>query len=156
MILIDANLLLYAYHPRAEQHEKSRAWLEAVLSGPDLVRFAWLTLWAFIRIATNARVFDRPLSTSEAEAAISSWLAQPVAGILEPGERHWDILRGLLREGQATGPLVMDAVLAAIALEHGAPCARQTATFHGSGTNPSASCGVSISSLAPLAGRGPG
>ena len=57
---------------------------------------------------------------SEAEAAISSWLAQPVAGILEPGERHWDILRSLVREGQATGPLVMDAVLAAIALEHGA------------------------------------
>lgn len=120
MILVDANLLLYAYHPKAEQHEKSRAWLEAVLSGPDLVRFAWLTLWAFLRIATSPRVFDRPLSASEAEAVISSWLAQPVAGILEPGERHWDILRGLVRDSQATGPLVMDAALAALALEHGA------------------------------------
>ena len=120
MILVDANLLLYAYHPRAAQHEKSRVWLERVLSGPDLVRFAWLTLWAFLRIATNPRVFERPLSASEAEAAISSWLAQPVADIIEPGERHWDILRGLLRDGQTTGPLVMDAVLAAIALEHGA------------------------------------
>jgi predicted nucleic acid-binding protein len=97
VILVDANLLLYAYHPRAEQHEKSRPWLEAALSGPDLVRFAWLTLWAFLRISTNARVFDRLLSTSEAEAAISSWLAQPVAGILEPGD-------SLMREGQATGP----------------------------------------------------
>ncbi len=36
MILIDANLLLYAYHPRAEQHEKSRAWLEAAFSGRSL------------------------------------------------------------------------------------------------------------------------
>ena len=120
MILIDGNLLLYAYHPRAVQHEKSRAWLEAVLSGPDLVRFAWLTLWAFLRIATNARVFDRPLSTSEAADAISSWLAQSGAGILEPGERHWDILRDLVNDGQAAGPLVMDGVLAAIAIEHGA------------------------------------
>jgi toxin-antitoxin system PIN domain toxin len=120
VILVDANLLLYAYHPRAERHEESRAWLEAVLSGPNLVRFAWLTLWAFLRIATNPRVFEIPLSTSEAEAAISSWLAQPAAGILDPGERHWDILRGLVRDGQATVPLVMDAVLAAIALEHGA------------------------------------
>ena len=34
MILVDANLLLYAYHPRAEHHEESRAWLEAVLSWP--------------------------------------------------------------------------------------------------------------------------
>lgn len=120
MILVDVNILLYAYNAEAEQHAKSRAWLEAVLSGPDLVRFAWLTLWAFLRIATSPRVFDRPLSTPEAEAAISSWLAQPAAGILEPGERHWDILRGLVRDSQAVGPLVMDAVLAAIALEHGA------------------------------------
>jgi predicted nucleic acid-binding protein len=65
-------------------------------------------------------VFERPLSTSEAEAAISSWLGQAAAGILVPGERHRDILRGLVRDGQAIGPLVMDAVLTAIALEHGA------------------------------------
>lgn len=84
MILIDANLLLYAYHPRAEQHETSRAWLEATLSGPELVRFAWLTLWAFLRIGTNPRVFEHPLSTSEAEAVVSSWLAQPA----DHGRRH--------------------------------------------------------------------
>ena len=120
MILLDVNILLYAYNAEAEQHEKSRAWFETVLSGPDFVRFAWLTLWAFLRIATSPRVFYRPLSAPEAEAAISSWLAQPVAGTLEPGERHWDILRGLVRDAQATGPLVMDAALAALALEHGA------------------------------------
>jgi hypothetical protein len=120
VILIDANLLLYAYHERAEQHDASRAWLQAALSGPELVRFAWLTLWAFLRIGTNPRVFEHPLSTAEAEVVVSSWLAQPAAGILEPGERHWEILRGMMREGQAAGPLVMDAVIAAIALEHGA------------------------------------
>ena len=120
MILFHANLLLYAYHPRAKQHEASRAWFEAMLGGPELVRFAWLTLWAFLRVGTNPRVFEHPLSTSEASTAISSWLAQPAAGILEPGERHWEILRGLMREGQTTGPLVMDAVVAAIAIEHGA------------------------------------
>jgi hypothetical protein len=84
-----------------------------------MVCFAWLTLLAFLRIGTNPRVFEHPLSTSEAEAVVSSWLAQPAASILEPGERHWEILRGLMRDGQAVGPLVMDAVIAAIALEHG-------------------------------------
>jgi hypothetical protein len=120
VILVDANLLIYAYHPQSEQHEASRAWLERVLSGSDLVRFAWLTLWAFLRISTNPRVFERPLTTPEAEAAVVSWLSQPPAGILEPGDRHWDILRRLMREGQTAGPLIMDAVIAAIALEHGA------------------------------------
>ena len=120
MILVDANLLLYAYDPRAAQHEASRVWLESTLAGPGLVRFAWLTLWAFLRISTNPRVYEHPLSFDEAEAHVSAWLAQPSCGILEPGERHWEILRGLTRQGQAVGPLVMDAVLAAIALEHGA------------------------------------
>jgi toxin-antitoxin system PIN domain toxin len=73
-----------------------------------------------LRIATNPRVFERPLSTSEATQAVSSWLAQPVAGILEPGERHWEILCRLLREGQASGAMIMDAALAALAVEHGA------------------------------------
>jgi toxin-antitoxin system PIN domain toxin len=120
LILVDANLLLYAYHPRAEQHEASRQWLETVLAGTDLVRFAWLTLWAFLRIATNPRVFERPLTASEAADAVSTWLSQPVAGIVEPGERHWEILRKVVRDGQAAGPLVMDAVIAAMAIEHGA------------------------------------
>jgi len=120
MILIDANLLLYAYNPRAPEHDASRVWLEATLSGSELVRFAWLTLWAFLRISTNLRVFERPLSMAEATDIVSSWLAQPVAGVLDPGERHWDVLRELTRQGQTTGPLVMDAALAALAVEHGA------------------------------------
>ena len=120
MILVDANLLLYAYHPRAAEHEASRRWLETALAGPELVRFAWLTLWAFLRLATHSRVFERPLSATEAEAAVSAWLAQPCAGVLEPSERHWAILRELIRSGQASGPLVMDAAMAALAIEHGA------------------------------------
>lgn len=120
MILVDANLLLYAYDPRAHLHDASRAWLEETLNGATLVRFAWLSLWAFLRISTNSRVFGQPLSMTEAEQHVASWLTQPAAGILEPGERHREILCGLTHTGQATGPLVMDAVLAAIAIEHGA------------------------------------
>jgi uncharacterized protein len=120
LILIDANLLLYAYHPRAALHGQSREWLESVLSGPGLVRFAWLTLWAFERIGTNPKVFEQPLTAGEVETIVSSWLERPNTGILEPGDRHWEILCSLIRDGQAAGPLVMDAALAAIALEHGA------------------------------------
>jgi hypothetical protein len=120
MTLIDANLLLYAYDPRAARHAASRQWLEDTLSGSALVRFAWLTVWAFLRIATNPHVYERPLSFAEAEGHVSAWLERPCAGILEPGERHWSILRELARDAQATGPLVMDAALAALAIEHGA------------------------------------
>lgn len=120
MILVDANLLLYAYNPAAEEHDASRRWLEEVLSGADPVWFAWATLWAFLRIATNPRVFARPLTMAEAEAIVAAWLDQPMVGLLEPGERHWEILRRLTIGGQVTGSLVMDAALAAVAIEHGA------------------------------------
>lgn len=119
MILPDANLLLYAYQPRAAQHEPSKAWLEAALSGSEMVRFAWQTLYAFLRISTNPRAFELPLSTPEAVAIVSSWLERPNAGVIEPAERHWQILCSLLDSAQCSGPLVADATLAAIAIEHG-------------------------------------
>lgn len=120
MILIDANLLLYAYNKSATQHEASKAWIEDVFAGSQLVRIAWLSIWAFIRIATHPRVFQRPLSVVEAEAIVSSWLDQSIVGILDPGERYWDIFCTLMKDGQVAGPLVMDAALAALAMEHGA------------------------------------
>lgn len=120
MTIVDANLLLYAYNPDAEQHDRSRRWLEDLLSGGELVRFAWVSVWAFIRLSTNPRVFVRPLSTAEALAIVASWLAQPNAAIIDPGERHLELLGEMLDAGQATGPLVMDAALAAITIEHGA------------------------------------
>jgi toxin-antitoxin system PIN domain toxin len=120
MILIDANLLLHAYNPRSPDHASGRRWLEETLSGPGLVRFAWPTLWAFLRIGTNPRVFQRPLSIREALAIVESWLVLPNTGILDAGERHWDLLKHLAADSQTAGPLVMDAVLAATAIEHGA------------------------------------
>ena len=120
MMLVDANLLLYAYDPRSAHHIASRKWLEETLSGTDLVRFAWVTLWAFLRISTNPRVFERPLTVEEATRAVGAWLAQPVAGILEPSERHWETLQELAIQAQVKGPLIMDAVIATLAIEHGA------------------------------------
>jgi uncharacterized protein len=129
MILVDANLLLYAYHPRDEHHAAAKSWLESTLSGVEPVRFAWLTLWAFLRISTNARVYEKPLLASEARDAVASWLARSVAGILDPGERHWSVLSRLLAGNQVRGHLVMDAVLAAVALEHGATLHTTDADF---------------------------
>jgi toxin-antitoxin system PIN domain toxin len=119
MILIDANLLLYAYDASSPQHQRAHTWLTSVLVGPQPVRFAWMSLLAFLRIGTDSRIFTRPLTIAEAEAAVASWLALPAVAILDPGERHWTILSGLLRAAQARAALVMDAHLAALAIEHG-------------------------------------
>jgi toxin-antitoxin system PIN domain toxin len=119
VILVDANVLLHAYQPRSELHQPCRAWVEGAFSGAEPVCLAWVTVLAFIRISTNPRIFEQPLLPAEAVAAVSSWLERPSVSVLEAGERCWAILRQLLVEAQVSGPLVMDAFLAALALETG-------------------------------------
>ena len=143
MILCDANLLLYAYNLDSADHGKAKEWLEGELSRPSLFCLAWQTITAFIRISTNHRAFLQPLSCEEAVKIVSAWLERPQCRILTETERHWDIFAELLTEEKAVGPLVMDAHLAALAIEHGAILAttdRDFARFSGlRTTNPFAS-----------------
>ncbi len=129
MILVDANVLLYAHHPRAEAHERCRAWIEQAFSGEEPIAIAWITVLAFVRISTTPRVFEQPLLASEALAAVASWLERPSVSVLEAGEACWEIFRELVVQAQVTGPLVMDAFLAALALENGATLATTDRDF---------------------------
>lgn len=120
MILVDANIVLHAYHPQSEHHEACRQWIEETFSAPSPVGLPWLTIWAFLRIGTNPRAFEKPLTMKEAAAIVSSWFNVAAVRIVVPGERYWEILRNLLVEAQVSGPLVTDAALAAMAIEQGA------------------------------------
>jgi toxin-antitoxin system PIN domain toxin len=119
MILLDVNVLLYAYDARTEEHVRAKQWLEDAFAERQPLRFAWVTILAFLRISTNPRSQVNPLSVSEAVASVNEWLAYPSVAILNPGERHWSILTKLMADAQARGPLVTDAHLAALAIEYG-------------------------------------
>ena len=131
MILIDANLLLYAYDSSSTNHESAWQWLEEVFAGDEPVRLAWATVLAFLRISTNPRLQQHVFTLPEAISIVEEWLAQPNFSLLAPGDRHWRIFAGILPEAQARGPLVMDADLAALAIEHGATRIATIATFGG-------------------------
>lgn len=120
MILLDANILLYAYNVTFPQHERARAWLEQALSGAMPLAVSWQTILAFLRIGTNPRAFPEPWASEEALAIVAEWLDSPTVVVLQPAERHWDIFTGLVRAGRVRGPHLMDAHLAALAIEHGA------------------------------------
>lgn len=119
MILVDANILLYAEDQLSPSHAAARAWWDAELSGSSPVCLCWTVLGAFIRIGTNPRVFEHPLSLDHALARIQSWMDQPCTRIVSPTERHWTVFQKMLRAGQAVANLVTDAHLAALAAEHG-------------------------------------
>jgi toxin-antitoxin system PIN domain toxin len=120
MILIDVNLLLYAYNASAPEHPAARRWLQETFSKPQPVLLPWATILGFLRIATSHRIWAEPLSIAEAVDIVDSWLALPNVTVTQPGERHWSILKQLLPDSQSRGALVPDAHLAALAIEHGA------------------------------------
>ena len=119
MIVLDANILLYAYDAVPVQHAKARAWVENVFSGIEPVGLPWQTLAAFLRIMTDLGLPGKRFSGAEAADFVSQWLGLPNVRVLTPGDEHWRIFQKMIVEGQATGPLVSDAQLAALTIEYG-------------------------------------
>ena len=134
MILLDANLLIYAVNADAPLNRKAKTWLESVLSGQETVAFAWSVLLAFLRLTTRPGLFRHPLPVGTAFDLVASWLDQPSATIAHPGPRHLQVLRELLRPLGTAGNLTSDAHLAAMAIEHHAELYSSDsdfARFHG-------------------------
>jgi uncharacterized protein len=118
-MLVDANLLLYAVHRRAEQHDAAASWLTDQLNGARRVGLPWQSLGAFLRISTHPRAFERPLSPGTAWERVTDWLSAPAAWIPQPGLEYSRILGELINADEVRGNLVPDATLAALAIEHG-------------------------------------
>jgi toxin-antitoxin system PIN domain toxin len=119
VILVDANLLIYAIDSDSAHHKNARRWLEDVFSGTTPVGLAWIVILAFLRVTTRPGILRRPLDPERAVEFVDSWLAQPYVTALGPGEGHWAVLRQLIAVVGTAGNLISDAHLAAMALERG-------------------------------------
>jgi toxin-antitoxin system PIN domain toxin len=119
MILIDANLLIYASDSSVFQHERSRSWLDEQLSGTAPVGLPWQSLLAYLRITTNPRSISRPQKMSDAWIQVREWLACEPAWTPEPTQHHSKTMHELCESANVFGEHVPDAYLAALALDHG-------------------------------------
>jgi toxin-antitoxin system PIN domain toxin len=119
VILVDNNLLLYAHMAAAPQHQAARAWLDEQFNGTAQVGLPWHALLGFIRIISNPRILERPITVTEAWQLVERWLDCPRVWIPQPTDRHRAVLASLLPHIGGQAKLVPDAHLAALALEHG-------------------------------------
>ena len=119
MILVDANLLIYAAVPTAPRHGEAKAWLDGRLNGVAPVGLPWESLTGYLRIVTNPRVFDPPAVPAEAWKVVRYWLDCAPVWIPQPTGDHTRVLERLYAELSPAGNLVPDTHLAALALEHG-------------------------------------
>ncbi len=120
MIVVDANLLIYSYDLDSAHHKKSLSWLEELLSGVEAVGLPWQSVSAFLRVITNRRLPGTRVTLEQAVQVVDQWLQQPNVQVLVPADQHWSVLRQMILEGRASGPLVSDAEIAAITIEQGA------------------------------------
>jgi toxin-antitoxin system PIN domain toxin len=119
MIIVDANLLVYAANRSAPEHESARPWLDERLSGTARVGLPWPSLLAFVRIVSNPAILRSPVLPSDAWRQVEDWLECEAAWVPLPGTRHPELLEELLAAPFMTSHLVPDAHLAALAIEHG-------------------------------------
>jgi toxin-antitoxin system PIN domain toxin len=119
LILLDANLLIYAHVASLPQHRSAVSWLDGQLNGDAIVALPWQSLLSFARLASNPRIFERPLTVESAWNQVERWLDCPMVRIPVPGERHREILGQLVRSSVDRPNLIPDAHLAALAIENG-------------------------------------
>jgi uncharacterized protein len=92
MIIVDANLLIYAVNQDATDHRKSKGVDGSNHLRTGTVGLAWIVVPAFLRLITRAGLFEKPLTMTAA----------------------FELLAPL----GAAGNLTSDAWLAALAIEH--------------------------------------
>lgn len=134
MILLDVNILLYAVDAGSVHHAVLKPWLTQLLNQPSGAALCWPVVSGFIRIATNPKALQSPMTTEEACEKIDEWLALPGTRLIQSSNQQWRIFSGLLKQTNAKGNLVSDAHLAALALDHNivlASCDTDFAKFPG-------------------------
>jgi hypothetical protein len=117
MLLPDVNVLIYAHREDAPEHDRYAAWLKALTAADEPFALSETVLASFLRIVTNAKIFDPPTPMKTAIAFCQRLIDWPRAVLIAPSRRRWDILIDLCSTIQ--GPLVTDAYIAALAIEHG-------------------------------------
>lgn len=124
MVVLDANILLYAHMPVFPQHKAVAIWVEDALSNAvNSLGVTWAVATAFLRVSTNRRVFEKPFQISFAKTCLDDLFAHPLVSLVGPTERHWHVYSTILMAQNLSGDIVMDAHIAAIALEHDASVA---------------------------------
>ena len=116
---VDVNVLLYASDSSSPHHEAANSFLQHCASESEPLCLAWLTVMSYLRMATHAAIFDRPLTPRQAQANMDALLSLPHCRLLGELEHFWTAYQEVTTEIVARGKAVPDAHLATILRQHG-------------------------------------
>jgi len=119
-LVIDTNVLLYAVNRGCPEHEFCVNFLRETVAAGDTCFVPENIIYEFLRVATHPRVFPQPLRASEAFDFLDALFCVRNFQILGATNKHWESLRGLVRElGEPSGNFFFDVHTAALMREHG-------------------------------------
>jgi toxin-antitoxin system PIN domain toxin len=116
MIAVDTNILVHAHRNDSPWHDAATKALSTL--GAERWAIPWPCVHEFCAVVTHPRIFDPPTPLEDALLAVDSWRASSLQ-LLGETEEHWTVLAEILRQGRIVGPMVHDARVAAICLQHG-------------------------------------
>jgi len=119
VLLVDVNVLVYAFREDAPGHAEHRKWVERQVGGDEPYAVSDHILGSFLRIVTHPRIFDPPTPIQEALAFAEVYRNGSNAVPVVPGSRQWGIFAKLCRVTSASGNLIPDAWVASLAIEQG-------------------------------------
>lgn len=119
MIAVDTNMLVYAHRADSPFFDQAVKHLRELVEGRRPWAIPWPCLHEFYSTVTHARRYSPPSSLSIATQQISEWLGSPSVRVIAETQTHWSVLQNMLVASDVKGPLVHDARIAAICLQHG-------------------------------------
>ena len=106
MILPDVNVLIYAFRRDSARHAEYRAWLQAVVDGPNAYGVSPQVLAGVVRICTHPTIFRQTSSLAETLTFCEALLEPTHSTLIQPGDRHWSIFTDLCESSDVSGNLV--------------------------------------------------
>lgn len=117
MLLMDVNVLVYAFREDVKDHKAYKSWLESVINGDQAFGVSELVLSGFLRVATHPKIFEQPAGLETALQFSEQIKTSANALVLTPGDKHWDLFVRNLKAINAIGNDIPDAYHAALAME---------------------------------------
>lgn len=121
LYLLDTNILVYAKMEGMPEHLQVSSWLADAVANPVAeILLCETSILAFLRISTNTKLFDPPLDLDEARDYLLHFLSMDGVRIFSLTAQHFSDVADIGLKHKMSARHIMDAHLAAIALNTGA------------------------------------
>jgi len=119
MIAVDTNILVYAHRQDSPWHRAADHCLTQLAEGPVSWAIPWPCVHEFLAIVTHPRIYRPPTPVDDALVQVDCWLESPTLVLVGETADHWPTLRSVMQAGKIAGPVVHDARVVALCVQHG-------------------------------------